>query len=315
MNPGRMNPGHMNLGRMNLEQLQRAVFDVVRQPLTEDERMREYTLDGRSTKAIAEEIVKPNDRLTSVERLEIYNRVYWFRLLSSLADDFPGLRAVIGQEQFDKVLLGYLTELPSQSYTLRDLGSRLEGWLRAHPEFVAGNERMALDMVRLEWADIEAFDAAEYPVLTQAELANLGEDPIFHLQPYLQLLDLAYPVDELLLTVRETEDPETDISSNVVMMDHSDDAPRKQLPLPKGKKVFLAVHRQENIVYFKRLKPEGFALLRALQQDQPLSQAIETSVNWSGKKLERVMEQLHDWFANWSQLGWFCRPPEKESQP
>jgi hypothetical protein len=310
-----MNPGQMNGGHLNLEQLQRAVFDVVRQPLTEDERMREHTLDGRSTKAIAEEIVKPNDRLTSVERLEIYNRVYWFRLLSSLADDFPGLREVIGQEAFDKVLLGYLTEMPSVSYTLRDLGSRLEGWLRAHPEFIAGNERMALDMVRLEWADIEAFDAAEYPVLTQAELANLGEDPVFHLQPDLQLLDLAYPVDELLLTVRETEDPETDISSNVVMMDHSDSAPRKQLPLPKGKKVFLAVHRQENIVYFKRLKPEGFALLRALQQGQPLSQAIETSVNWSGKKLERVMEQLHDWFANWSQLGWFCRPPEKESQP
>jgi hypothetical protein len=310
-----MNPGRMNGGHLNLDQLQRAVFDVVRQPLTEDERMREQTLDGRSTKAIAEEIVKPNDRLTSVERLEIYNRVYWFRLLSSLADDFPGLRAVIGQEAFDKVLLGYLTEMPSVSYTLRDLGSRLESWLRAHPDLISSNERMALDMVRLEWADIEAFDAAEYRVLSQAELTSLGEDPVFHLQPYLQLLDLAYPVDELLLKVRETEDPETDISSNVVMMDHSDDAPRKQLPLPKGKKVFLAVHRQENIVYFKRLKPEGFALLRALQQGYPLSQAIETSVNWSGKKLERVMEQLHDWFANWSQLGWFCRPPEKESQP
>jgi hypothetical protein len=305
----------MNPSTMNLEQLQRAVFDVVRQPLTEDERMREHTLDGRSTKAIAEEIVKPNDRLTSVERLEIYNRVYWFRLLSSLADDFPGLRAVIGQEKFDAVLHGYLTEMPSVSYTLRDLGSRLEKWLREHPEFISGNERMALDMVRLEWADIEAFDAAEFPVLTQAELAGLGEDPVFHLQPYLQLLDLAYPVDELLLKVRETEDPETDISSNVVMMDHSDSAPRKQLPLPRGKKVFLAVHRQENVVYFKRLKPEGFALLRAIQQGQPLSQAIETSVNWSGKKLERVMEQLHDWFANWSQLGWFCRPPKDEPKP
>ena len=304
----------MNQGHLNLEQLQRAVFDVVRQPLTEDERMREQTLDGRSTKAIAEEIIKPNDRLTSVERLEIYNRVYWFRLLSSLADDFPGLREVIGQEAFDKVLLGYLTEMPSVSYTLRDLGSRLEAWLREHPELISSNERMALDMVRLEWADIEAFDAAEFPVLTQPELAGLGEDPVFHLQPYLQLLDLAYPVDKLLLQVRETEDPETDISSNVVMMDHSDSAPRKRLPLPKAKKVFLAVYRQENIVYFKRLKPEGFALLRAIQQGQPLSQAIETSVNWSGKKLERVMEQLHDWFANWSQLGWFCRPPESESQ-
>jgi hypothetical protein len=304
----------MNGARLNLEQLQRAVFDVVRQPLTEDERMREQTLDGRSTKTIAEEIVKPNDRLTSVERLEIYNRVYWFRLLSSLAEDFPGLREVIGQEAFDKVLLGYLTEMPSVSYTLRDLGSRLENWLRAHPELISRNERMALDMVRLEWADIEAFDAAEHPVLSQAELASLGEDPVFHLQPYIQFLDLAYPVDELLLKVRETEEPETDISSNVVMMDYSESAPRKQLPLPRSKKIFLAVHRQENMVYFKRLKPEGFALLRALQQGQPLSQAIETSVNWSGKKLESVMEQLHDWFANWSQLGWFCRPPEKETE-
>jgi hypothetical protein len=307
-----MNSDLMSGAHLNLEQFQRAVFDVIRQPLTEDERMREQTLEGRSTKEIAEEIVKPNDRLTSVERLEIYNRVYWFRLLSSLADDFPGLRAVIGQEKFDAVLHGYLTELPSVSFTLRDLGSRLEAWLREHPEFIADNERMALDMVRLEWADIEAFDAAEFPILTQAELAGLGEDPVFHLQPYLQLLDLAYPVDELLLKVRETEDPETDISSNVVMMDPSDSAPHKPVPLPKGKKVFLAVHRQENVVYFKRLKPEGFALLRALQQGQPLSQAIETSVNWSGKKLERVMEQLHDWFANWSQLGWFCRPPEKD---
>ncbi len=275
--------------------------------------MREQTLDGQSTQKIAEEIVKPNDRLTSVERLEIYNRVYWFRLLSSLADDFPGLRAVIGQEKFDQVLLGYLTELPSTSFTLRDLGSRLETWLRAHPEFITGKERMALDMVRLEWADIEAYDAAEFPVLTQSELAGLGEDPIFHLQPYVQLLDLAYPVDELLLKVRETEEPQTDISSNVVMMDTSDAKQHKQHPLPKAKKVYLAVHRQDFSVYFKRMKPEAFALARALQQGQPLSQAIESSVDRTGKKLELIMEQLHDWFANWSQLGWFCRPPEKES--
>ena len=298
---------------MNLEQIQRAFFDVVRQPLTDDERMREMTLDGRSTKAIAEEIVKPNDRLTSCERLEIYNRVYWFRILSSLADDFPGLRAVIGQEKFDKVLLGYLTDMPSISFTLRDLGSRLEQWLQDHPESMGSKERMALDMVRLEWAEIEAYDTAEFPVLTQSELAGLGEDPVFHLQPYIQLLELAYPVDDLLLQVRDTEEPETDISSNVVMMDSSEAKLHKKFPLPKAKKVYLAVHRQEFSVYFKRLSPEAFALVRAIKEAQPLSQAIESSVNWSGKKLERVMEQMHDWFANWAQLGWFCRPPENEA--
>jgi hypothetical protein len=300
---------------MNLDQLQRAVFDVIRQPLTGDEHMREQTLDGRSTRAIAEEIIKPNDQLTSVERLEIYNRVYWFRILSALADDFPGLRAVVGQEKFDKIILAYLTEIPSESFTLRDLGARLEKWLRDHPAFTPGQERLALDMVRLEWADIEAFDAAEYPRLTQEELQSLGEDPVFRLQPNLFLLDLAYPVDELLLAIRKDDgdaETDTDIASNVVVMEHADSAPARSYPLPKARKTYLAVHRQDNVVYFKRLKPEAFALLRALQEGKPLSQAIESSVNWSGKKLERVMEQLHDWFANWSGLGWFCRAPKEE---
>ena len=153
-----------------------------------------------------------------------------------------------------------------------------------------------------------------FRLLTQSELAGLGEDPIFHLQPYVQLLDLAYPVDELLLKVRETEEPQTDISSNVVMMDTSDAKQHKRHPLPKAKKVYLAIHRQEFSVYFKRMKPEAFALARALQQGQPLSQAIESSVDRTGKKLELIMEQLHDWFANWSQLGWFCRPPENEAK-
>ena len=48
-------------------------------------------------RAVASELIKPNDRLTSFERLEIYNRQYWFRILSGFAEDFPGLRAVSGQ--------------------------------------------------------------------------------------------------------------------------------------------------------------------------------------------------------------------------
>src|SRR5258708_2934702 len=183
---------------MNLDQLQRTVFEVIRQPLTASERMRARTLDGRSTKKIVDEIIKPNSRLTSVERLEIYNRVYWFRILSSLAEDFPGLRGVIGQRKFDKVLLAYLTELPSESFALRNLGSRLEAWLRDHLELVPKVGRLALDMVRLEWADIEAFDNADCPKLTEGDLRHLEDDPVLHLQPHLQLLDLAYPLDDLL---------------------------------------------------------------------------------------------------------------------
>jgi hypothetical protein len=297
---------------MNLDQLQRAVFDVIRQPLTASERMRARTLDGRSTRKIANEIVKPNSRMTSVERLEIYNRVYWFRILSSLAEDFPGLREIIGQRRFDKVLLGYLTELPSESFTLRNLGSRLEAWLRKHRELMPKVERLALDMVRLEWADIEAFDGAEFPRMTEEDLRHLEQDPVLHLQPNVQLLDLAYPVDDLLIAIRRDADPESDIASNVVVMPNTRHARHKRIPMPKPKKTYLAVHRQDDEVYFKQLKSDAFALLRAIREGKSLSAAIEASVNMTHKSPERIMEQLHDWFANWSSLGWFCQPPKEE---
>ena len=287
---------------MSLEQLQRDMFEVIRQPLTANERMRARTMDGKSAHEIAERIVKPNDRLTSVERLEIYNRVYWFRLLSSLAEDYPGLRAIIGQKSFDKVLVGYLSETPSESFTLRNLGSRLETWLRNHPEFAGKNQRIAIDMVRLEWA------------VSADDLSKLGEDPVFHLQPYLRLLDLAYPVDDLLLELRrehEGEEEDSDIASNVVVMESAPKPHRKLRSLPKAKKIYVAVHRQDNEVYFKRLQPEAFALLRALQQGKPLSEAIAESVNWTRQKVEYITVRVHDWFANWAALGWFCqRPPD-----
>jgi len=295
---------------VNLEQLQREVFDVIRQPLTASERMRKHTLDGRSTKEMVEKIIKPNDRLTSVERLEIYNRVYWFRILSSLADDFPGLRAVIGQHNFDKLITAYLTELPSESFTLRNLGSRLEAWLRKNPKFAPKNEHLALDMVRLEWADIDVFDSAELTKLTERDLQSLGEDPVLHLQPYLRLLDLSYPVDDLLLEVRrqnEASEADSDTASNIVTMEHTAKQ-IKRVSLPKRKKIHLAVHRQENEVYFKRLQPEAFALLGALQEGKRLSEAIAASVDWTSQKVEYITVRLHDWFANWASLGWFCRP-------
>ena len=88
------------------------MFDAIRQPLTADESMRQRTRGWESLRAMAEEIIKPNDRLTSFERLEIYNRQYWFRILSALSEDFPGLRAIIGETRFDKMAVEYLYRLP-----------------------------------------------------------------------------------------------------------------------------------------------------------------------------------------------------------
>ena len=288
---------------MELDRIQRKMFDAIRQPLTAGEGMRQRTRDGKSLRAIANEIIKPNDRLTSFERLEIYNRQYWFRILAGLSEDFPGLRAIVGERRFEKLAIAYLLDCPSRSFTLRNLGSRLEPWLRDHPEHIANFEQIALDMVRLEWAEIEAFDEAAKPRLSEADLPALGPDPRFALQPHVRLLDLSYPVDDLLIRVR-SEVEETDIVSNAVTERVRSSTRRRRLPKPE--RIFLAVHRADNSVYFKRIDQEAFAILGALRDGKSLSEAVD-AVDWSGRPIEDALTDVQKWFAYWSAQGWFCK--------
>ena len=57
---------------------------------------------------------------------------------------------------------------------MRNLGHALENFLRRHPKFAGRRLALALDMVRLEWAQIEAFDNASLPADVYRELVDLA---------------------------------------------------------------------------------------------------------------------------------------------
>ena len=282
---------------MNLATIQRQMARAVMTPLTRSERMERRSL------APANRIIKPNDRLTSFERLEIYNRQYWFRVLDGLSDDFPGLRAILGDRRFEAVAKAYLTDCPSRSFTMRDLGSRLEAWLRKHPQYAGRRLQLALDMVRLEWAEIEAFDSATLPPLTAESLT--GRDPAklhLRLQPYIRLLDLRYPVDDLLLAIKH--DAETNVASNA-MNERQRRKRSSAVTRLKPKAVCLAIHRLDNTVYFRRLDMGEFAILDALRRGRTLERAIVAGFRSSAIPPADRAEQAAAWFRNWSSLGWF----------
>jgi hypothetical protein len=287
---------------VNLDQIQRAMFHAVRQPLTPSEGMRERALDGASLRETANQIIRPNDRLSSFERLEIYNRQYWFRIISSMCDDFEGLRHLLGEKQFHKLVIAYLIEHPSSSFTLRNLGAKLESWLGAHLEYLSGVEAFALDFVRLEWTEIDVFDSAALPPVSAADLLRMGHDPLLRLQPYIRLLELSAPVHDLLLKIRER-------SRERVKNGEDENAPVRKLSarsLPKPRKTYLAVHRLDDSVYFKDLEPAAFAMLKAFQGECAVSEAIEAP-EWSGRSEEEVGTAVRDYFSNWASLGWFCK--------
>ena len=295
---------------MKLVKLQRTMARAVMQPLTAAERSQRAAPDGSSMRAYASRFIKPNDRLTSVERLEIYNRQYWFRLLSSMAEDFPGLRSVLGERRFDAMCKAYLVDCPSRSFTLRNLGSQLASWLRRHPKWAGNKQTLALDIVRLEWADIEAFDGKSEPALDAADLAGaVGHNLRLKLQPYVQLLRFAYPADDLLLTVRK-EDEDTDFASNAFQEKHK----RKKVQAVarlKPATIFLVVHRVDFSVYFRRIDAEEFAILAALRDGKTLGKAIEAAFTKSQVPESQRAGLVQQWFQNWATLGWFCKPEKK----
>jgi hypothetical protein len=298
---------------MKLLQLQRTMARAVMQPLTASERMQQKAPDGRRMRSYAAGFIKPNDRLTSFERLEIYNRQYWFRLLSAMTEDFPGVRSVLGEKRFDAMCKAYLMDCPSRSFTLRNLGGKLESWLRAHRKWAGSAQRLVLEIARLEWADIEAFDAASLPALRTEDLAAAGAGLRLQLQPYVQLLSFQYPVDDLLLAVRK-EDEDRDFASNAFAERRKRKHVRAVAKLKPGA-IFLVVHRIDNSVYFRRIEAEEFDALSALRQGKTLEKAMQAVFRKSSISLTERAASVRQWFQNWATLGWFCRPGNKPETP
>jgi len=291
---------------MNLEELQREMAAAVMQPLTADEQMRATTKDGRDMKAVAESFVAPNSRLNAFERLEIYNRQYWFRVLGALAEDFPGLRRVIGAAAFEKLSIAYLTAHPSRSFSLRNLGSKLGEWLAANPEFAGRRHRLALDVTRIEWAFVETFDNAEHTPLTVDQIATLDAHSRLGLQPHVQLIALEYPADDLVLSLHQREKRQTSEAG----VEHEDDADPEPAKLPRLRKrrTWLAAHRVDFSVYYVRIRREEFLTLSAIRQGVPLADAIATGFVGSKVPESRRAKLVQEWSGNWAQLGWICAP-------
>lgn len=290
-----------------LKEIQRRMAAAVMQPLTRGYAMPKQRRDGTSNTTEANAIIRPNDRLTSFDRLEIYNRQYWFRLLSSFEEDFPGLEAILGRAKFDRLTREYLADCPSESFTLRNLGARLPEWLARHPDYIEPHAELAHDMVRLEWAHIEAFDAEELPRLEPEQLAMIDENSILQLQPYLRLLALRYPVDDLLLAVRNASYGSSDSSANNATARKRRHVRRVAALAPKA--TWLAVHRQENTVWYKPLATEEFRLLSALMAGRSLEAAINTGFAESTIPEDQRTAFIQEKFAEWSQMGWFTRLP------
>jgi hypothetical protein len=279
-----------------LLEFQRTLARAVMQPLsTRDNLKRAGAEDGIA-------LVKPNSRLTSVERLEIYSRSYWSRVIDAFTEDFPGVRALLGAKQFDRLRRRYLTDCPSESFTMRNLGRNLIPWMEQNRVLVGANYAIALDMAKLEWAEIEAFDSAEHDRLGPADISGLVPDSPLRVQPHLRLIEVGYEVEPLLQEIRESAKRHDGVPRTVSV--------RRIVRAKSAVPLYIAIHRFELVVHYKRLDAEMFRLVAALASGITIGDAIEEAYSESVLTPEQCQQHIRDSFALFAALGWFCRPGE-----
>jgi hypothetical protein len=141
--------------------------------------------------------LKPAPRQGAAQRLQIYQRSYFARLTSSLAEQYPGLCHALGAELFDDFVQQYLRAHPPASHTLHDIGRQLPEWLEhTRPDRDMDSQEgwidFLVDLARFERASFELFDApgSEDQVLPTADTP----DEQLYLQPSVVLAEYRYAV-------------------------------------------------------------------------------------------------------------------------
>ena len=273
--------------------------DAVVRPLAPGNLMQRRWRDGRPMADVAAEFIKPNDRLTAFERLQIYNRMYWFRIIDCFYDDNPGMRAALGERKFNRLAIAYLTKHPSSSFTLRNLCSHLEKFIRAEPRWTAPHTALAREIARFEWAQTVGFDEVSRPVVAPEDFARANPARLrLGLQPYITLLALEYPVDSYVIAVKKRDALRAEASNATTSEKHATRG--RKVALPRRERTWVAVHRVDNRLWYKRLDAASYKILTALRDGKTLAQAVAAA----GRGV--TAQQVQNWFALWTQLGWLC---------
>ena len=221
-----------------------------------------------------------NDRVSPIGQLDIYREQFWLRHVHCLVEDFPVLHALVGEAAFETLVQAYLAAHPPTAFQLRHLGDRFADFLATK------DDPLLADLARVEWAYVDAFDAADAPPLDPNAVAAIPEDAWtgarLRLHPSLQLLRLAFPAHEM--RAKWWEDKER--------------RPIERVP-PRASTI--GVYRHKLLLYTEEMDAIAFDMLERLARGETLGAAGDAVARSSGADVE---SEIGGWFTRWAGLGW-----------
>jgi hypothetical protein len=239
-----------------------------------------------------EQLIAPSSRMSGGQRLAVYHRGYFARLLDCMAGQFRVLKHALGEELFEDFAREYLAVYPSETYTLGELGARFPQFLdETRPDQDAPPEEretwpdFMIDLARLERAAFVLFDGPG----TENRLADLSATPDSALQlaPCFALLSFRFPVNSYYQAVYQGGNP----------------------PLPPAQTSFLAITRVNFQLAMFELNPLQYQFLSWLQQGRTVPEALQHLAAQPEPELEEATAQAlwQLWREKWVAGGFFAQ--------
>lgn len=127
-------------------------------------------------------------------RLAIYFDAYRLRIIEALATAYPKLKALLGDDLFNRIAREYIDEFPSTYQNMRWVG----GNMREHLLYSIPEHPIAAEMAVFEWSLSLAFDAEDVAELSLQDLAEIPPEHWnalqFKFQPSIQIVRLRWNI-------------------------------------------------------------------------------------------------------------------------
>ena len=215
-------------------------------------------------------------QLSATDRLAIYNRSYFQRLLAALASVFSHTQRVLGVSDFERLGLAYLAQNPSEHPAVERVG-------RSFCEFLRSTKvsTIVVDLASLEWARLCALLAPNPKSVATVRSVEPSQFPRARLRfvPSLQRLEL----DARALAVFAAE--ESSLTESFA------DGPPQSL-------CAVAVWRSQHAVLHQVLEAQEWTALARATEGATLSRIC--AVFDSGSQVDdvgRAFRVLSTWFA------------------
>lgn len=124
---------------------------------------------GNDTKFLSE--IEDGGKISPERRLHIYQHAYKSRLREVLAEDFPVIHTMVGDNVFFELCNGYIDAYPSGHPSLRYFGQNFEKFTRQVSPYK--EQSIIGEMAQFEWIFHDVFDAKDHDCVTIEDVAAL----------------------------------------------------------------------------------------------------------------------------------------------